>query len=247
MWRGCWVAQAPHLFYSKVQREFKVWRQMESKPRAARTTHQLPSATLIYSLMRQHLDLLPVLASSEMIGGQGCADSGPFQATPSGQRTRWHRPLKRKATLIVLQHCGFSSTCWAYCRVLASLRYTSLPKLVFEVVWCVLHCWVLPVGSSTVQREYGPGQEEELFSQSHFDLPFAVLWGHVVAGTEGWCFSAFCCDAVLKEVHFQTALLPVAAFHVALGFIFQPPTVFFPNYPGVTVSIYLCLIVPMCC
>lgn len=26
------------------------------------------------------------------------------------------------------------------------------------------------------------GQEKGLFSQSHFDLPFAVLWDHVVTG-----------------------------------------------------------------
>lgn len=41
--------------------------------------------------MREHLGLLPVLPSSEIIRGQSSAGSGPFQAMPSGQRSRWHR------------------------------------------------------------------------------------------------------------------------------------------------------------
>lgn len=63
-----------------------------------------------------------------------------------------------------------------------------LPKLAFEVGRRVLHCWVLPVGSSVVWWEggggCGQGQEKGLFSQSHFDLLFAVLWDHIVTGME---------------------------------------------------------------
>lgn len=43
--------------------------------------------------MREHLGLLPVLASSKITGGQSSAGSGPFQATPSGQWSRRDRLL----------------------------------------------------------------------------------------------------------------------------------------------------------
>lgn len=54
--------------------------------------------------MREHLGLLPVLPSSEIIGGQSSAGSGPFQAMPSGQRSRRHR---RPARLC----CGHCRAC----------------------------------------------------------------------------------------------------------------------------------------
>lgn len=197
--------------------------------------------------MREHFGLLPALTSSRTVGGQSSAGSaGPFQAAASGHwssrprllaglRCKHYRarlcpgsPLKG-----TINYPAAPCLCAArllHYKVLASLRCGS--GLAKTHVWGWLTC-LASLGPASgflgccweEGSGGGPGQEEELFSQSLFGLPLAVLWDDSTACA--WCLSAFPSDPVLIEVHFQSALMRVRVFYVTCGLTFQSFAVFF--------------------
>lgn len=172
--------------------------------------------------------------------GTGADSPGSWPGSDANITEHVCAPAPRwKAALIILQLRGSAPPSWCItgCWHLYAVR-AGLPKLASEVGWCVRHCWALPAGSLSVCWEKstggGAGQEEELLSQSLFGLRLAVLWDGTLRGRGAWCLSAFSSHPVLKEVHFQNALMPVRAFYVtcdSLSNLLLFSFAFFSNYP----------------
>ena len=156
--------------------------------------------------MREHLGLLPVLASSKIIGGQSSAGSGPFQATPSGRWSRRHRLLaglcckhyrvRLRPGSPLKSNINYTAALWLLLRLPGVLQgagiFTVRKWACQNMRWRLVDVFCVAGSCQWVPRLFGgkggsgcgTGQEEGLFGQSHFDLPFAVLWDHIVTGME---------------------------------------------------------------
>lgn len=155
--------------------------------------------------MREHLGLLPVLASSKIIRRWSSAGSSPFQAMLPGRWSRWHRLLAglcQKHYRVRLRPGSPLKSNINYTAALWLLLY--LPGVLQGAGIFMLQKWACQNSRLRLVNMFrvagscrwvpllfgGGGQEEGLFSQSlkfsqsHFDLPFAVLWDHIVTGME---------------------------------------------------------------